>query len=373
MASRDVVAQPSVEESPATARQRAVAGAIEARAGVFITPLDRWCGPCMFWVSFLFLVIFAGCLCSLSLATTTVRQFVTTTAPGIVDPHSPASHDTAGKAASAEAALDSAGAEAVATAAGSTRPLLWALGLLYPVIVLEWVAHAVAGGRGWRRHLLYCLLPPARMGGRDHVDAGSVWLPHVGWARVDPSFQERIERAFSGPMILMALAVLPLLGFEWHLQSKAVTPSWETLVFLRLGESVIWLAFALEFIIMLAISSNRLRYCRDHWIDIVIILLPLVAFLRILRMGRLLRLHQVSRVGRAVRLRGIGLRMFRGVLLLDLFRHFVEGDPGKRLARLRKELAEREFEIEQLRSQIDRLEASVGAKDEQRSTGEDDG
>ena len=76
------------------------------------------------------------------------------------------------------------------------------LGLLYAAILGEGLAHALTRGSGWRRHLWYCLLPPLRMGGRDHLDGGSIWLPHIGWSRVDRHLQRRLEKAFSGPMIL---------------------------------------------------------------------------------------------------------------------------------------------------------------------------
>jgi voltage-gated potassium channel len=202
------------------------------------------------------------------------------------------------------------------------------------------------------------------MGGRDHVDGDSIWLPGAGWVGVDLGLRRRVEKAFSGPMIVIGLAVLPLLGFEWYMTRQAMTPNWQIIVFLHVSESVIWLAFAVEFVIMFSISARKLRYCREHWIDIVIICLPLVAFLRILRLGRALRLYQVARVGRAYRLRGLALRTFRGVLLMNLVRQFMEGDPRKRLERLREELAEREYEIEQLRTTIEQLETKVASRKE---------
>ena len=81
-----------------------------------------------------------------------------------------------------------------------------------------------------------------------------------------------------------------------------------------------------------SLAPRKLRYCREHWIDLAIIGLPLVGFLRILRIGQVWRLHQLSRVGRAYRVRGLGSRMFRGVLLLNVIRRMVEGTPVRRLA-----------------------------------------
>ena len=67
------------------------------------------------------------------------------------------------------------------------------------------------------------------------------------------------------------------------------------LIFLWSSESVIWLAFAVEFVMMFSVSPKKFRYCRDHWVDLVIILAPLAGFLRLLRVARALRLSTVSR------------------------------------------------------------------------------
>lgn len=319
---------------------------------VRITRLDRWTGPGMFWVSFAFLAVLAGMLCSFSIEVAQLARFV---------PSASADGHPAGRTASPA----DAEAEADVPAEHAIRPLRrfgWWLALLYLAIVGEVAAHALSDGKGWRRHLWYCLAPPLRMGGRDHVDGGSIWLPHLGWRRVDRSLQVQLEKAFNVPMILIALAVLPLFGLDWHWQNRAVTPSWHMLVFLWASESLIWFAFAIEFVVMFSVSSKKLRYCRDHWMDLVIILAPMVGFLRLVRMARVLRLSQVSRAARAYRLRGLSQRMFRGLLVLSLVRNLLEGDPAKRLTKLQEELRDRELDLEQLRAEIVRVERRLAAE-----------
>jgi voltage-gated potassium channel len=178
---------------------------------------------------------------------------------------------------------------------------------------------------------------------------------------VDRNLQRRLEQAFSVPMILIALAVLPLFALDWHWQNRAVTPSWPMLVFLWASESLIWLAFAFEFVILFSVSPKKLRYCREHWIDLVIILAPLAGFLRLVRMARVLRLSEVSRAARVYRLRGLSQRMFRGLLLLSLVRNLLEGDPAKRLVKLCDELRDRELDLDQLRAEIANLETRLAA------------
>lgn len=343
-----------------------------ANPNVSVTRLDIRTGPCMFWVSFAFLTILAGMLCSFSIEVAALARFVPvvpavghlTSQPNAA--HPPGAADSAGpQSATAED-------EREVPMDRAMRPLRrhagW-LGLLYAVILGEGLAHALTHGCGWRRHLWYCLVPPLRMGGRDHVDGGSIWLPQLGWCRVDRDLQRRLEKAFSGPMILIALAVLPLCAVDWHWVNQAVSPNWEMLVFLWVSESLIWLAFAFEFVILFSVSPKKFRYCRDHWVDLIIILAPLAGFLRLLRVARALRLSTVTRAARAYRLRGLSQKMFRGLLLVNLVRQAIEGDPAKRLVKLREELQDRELDLEQLRAEIANLETrlAAGQKEDQDS------
>jgi voltage-gated potassium channel len=340
---------------------------------VYITRLDRRTGPCMFWVSFAFLTILAGMLCSFSIEVASLARFVPAV-PAISHVTSPPNATSPSGAAVSSAAGPEAEDDREVPVDHAMRPLrrhaVW-LGLLYAAILGEGLAHAWTHGYGWRRHLWYCLVPPLRMGGRDHVDGGSMWLPQLGWCRVDRDLQRRLEKAFSGPMILIALAVLPLFALDWHWVNQAVSPNWEMLVFLWVSESLIWLAFAIEFVIMFSVSPKKFRYCRDHWVDLIIILAPLAGFLRLLRVARALRLSTVSRAARAYRLRGLSQKMFRGLLLVSLVRQAIEGDPAKRLIKLREELRDRELDLDQLRAEIATLEMRLTAEQKERQASGD--
>lgn len=332
---------------------------------VRITRLDRRTGPCMFWVSFAFLTILAGMLCSFSIEIAALARFVPGAATAGQGQSPPPSGRASAGAASADVAPAATEDEHEIPVDHAVRPLRrfagW-LGLLYAAILAETVAQAWTNAYGWRRHLWYCLIPPLRMGGRDHVDGGSIWLPHIGWHRVDRQLQTRLEKAFSGPLILIALAVLPLFALDWHWHNQAVSPNWRMLIFLWGSESLIWLAFAFEFVIMFSVSPKKLRYCRDHWVDLVIILAPLAGFLRLLRVARAMRLSTVTRAARVYRLRGLSQKMFRGLLLVNLVRQMTEGDPAKRLVKLRDELRDREQDLDQLRAEIANLEARLVAE-----------
>jgi voltage-gated potassium channel len=341
----------------------AMADPLTANPPARITRLDRWTGPVMFWVSLAFLTIVAGMLCSFSIEVAALARFVPAAAAiDRVTSHEPSPVEAE------QASFGPPGAEDDLVPVDDVfRPLRrfagW-LGLLYVAILGEGLAQALQRGNGWRRHLWYCLVPPLRIGGRDHVDGSSLWLPHLGWSRVDRNLQQRLEKAFNLPMLLIALAVLPLVALDYHWQHQAASPRWYVLIFLWASESLIWLAFAFEFVVMFSIAPKKLRYCRDHWVDLVIIVAPMAAFLRLLRMTRVLRLSKVAPAARAYRLRGLSQRMFRGLLLLTLVRQVLEGSPAKRLVKLRDELRDREHDLEQLRAEIASLEARLADETE---------
>jgi hypothetical protein len=224
-----------------------------------------------------------------------------------------------------------------------------------------WIESVWARRRGSRQKPVcwfYCLLPPLRLGARDHATGTRIWLPGLGWQDVEHELELRLERASSVPMIVLALMVLPLIGIE-HIWEQRLTSDPLLSGLLGAATGLIWFAFAGEFILRLSIAPSKLDYCKRHWIDLAIVLLPLLAFLRALQLGRLLRLQQLTRTARVFRLRGVMLRAWRALLLVDAVNRLLNGPPGRRLVKLRATLAQKEHELEELRAEIARLEKAV--------------
>jgi voltage-gated potassium channel len=100
-------------------------------------------------------------------------------------------------------------------------------------------------------------------------------------------------------------------------------------------------------------------------LDLVIILLPLVSFLRTLRVvratrvARLAKLQQLSKMSRLYRLRGLAMRGFRAILLLELLNRILGVSPDTRLRKMREQLREKERELDVLRREIAELEDLV--------------
>jgi hypothetical protein len=275
------------------------------------------------------------------------------------------------------------------------------LALLWPVFLVEALLQIVAKNPRWKQHLAYCLFPPLRMGARDACTNERVWLPRLGWVVADRALSDRLERRLNGPMIVISLCVIPLLVLDYyqpehhplvhHLQNSLASPAagaanspitpaidssdtpetspvpaalaWAQLPAVRfatrIGEALIWTAFALEFTVMIAVVDRKLKYCVKHWIDILVIVLPLVAFLRSLRLARLARLHQIGRFTRLYRLRGSVVRAQRGAVVASVVERGLLRNPQKQLARLQEALAEKERDLETLRGQIRDLEREI--------------
>ncbi len=139
-------------------------------------------------------------------------------------------------------------------------------------------------------------LPPPPPGTR------YVKVPWLGVVVSNDPTRAQVNRAFHWPMIVLALAILPLLAIE--LLQK---PTGNLALTVDIGFALIWLAFLIEFVIKIAIAESRFDYVKRNWLDLVIILLPLL---------RPLRLGSLARTGRVFRLRGVGMKLVQHVLAI---------------------------------------------------------
>ena len=104
--------------------------------------------------------------------------------------------------------------------------------------------------------------------------------------------QERYDafaKAVDVPMLVVTILWLPVLIIP------LVTPVHGTLATtLETIDYMVWALFALEYLIKMAIVPDRVHYFKTHLLDLLIVAVP---FFRPLRMGRLVRLLRLVRVG----------------------------------------------------------------------------
>ncbi len=114
----------------------------------------------------------------------------------------------------------------------------------------------------------------------------------------DDLVRDRVDRVFHWPMIVLALAMLPLLLVEF-IRKPEGWYQWS----LDIGFAIIWLAFVIEFVIKISIAESRIEYARRNWLDLVIILVPVLRPFR--------AASSVSRTTRVFKLRGIGMKFLK--------------------------------------------------------------
>lgn len=110
---------------------------------------------------------------------------------------------------------------------------------------------------------------------------------------------ERFERQTAWPMLVLALAIIPLLVIPLAVD---LSPSTETVFFAC--DWFIWAAFAVEYGIRLYLAPAKGHFVRTNVIDLVVVIVPFLRPLRVVRSARFLRLLRAGRVG-AFLLRGI--------------------------------------------------------------------
>ena len=120
---------------------------------------------------------------------------------------------------------------------------------------------------------------------------------------------------------------------------------------------MIWLAFAVEFIMMVSVADKKITYCKEHWLDIAIILLPLISFLRsvqFVRATNALRLPQLTKMLRVYRMRGTAVKALRGLIVLELFSRFFQPNAEQAVNKLEEELREAEGKVRLIRRKLEK-------------------
>src|SRR5262245_8345933 len=129
---------------------------------------------------------------------------------------------------------------------------------------------------------------------------------------MDPSRDDRLHRltrALEWPMVILALLLIPtllvdVLTTDPALRNLATAVNW-----------VIWLGFAVELVLRMALAPARRAFLRANWFDVVIVLFSVPIGVPESWQGlRTLRIVRLFRFLRIITLAGLGLRKLRGAL-----------------------------------------------------------
>ncbi len=232
--------------------------------------------------------------------------------------------------------------------------------LLWPLFWLEhfYNAHAAAqllspNKSQLKRTLAVCLCPPLRLGATSPAQDNKLWLPTTGWREPNRTLCKELQQKLSMPMLVIALTILPVLLTEKVFSNAVAENAWLRLM-LNTATGFIWLAFTAEFIVMVNASAKKIAYIKANWIDLAIILLPLIAFLRSFSI--------LAKLGKAYRMRGIIIKAVRALTLLEIADRLTGCDPAKKLQRLNDQYQEKSEELEDLQAEIRFLEAEIASR-----------
>ena len=241
---------------------------------------------------------------------------------------------------------------------------------LWAFIVIESALGMRYAQARWRtvmlRLLIITIVPPSRMAIATHAPPGWIWLPIKGWQLRGNELFERLERWLAIPMLLITLLIVPVVIVELFFQAE-IAASAELERMLHWVTTLVWFAFAAEFILLVSVTPNKLTYCKQHWVNIIIIILPLVAFLRTLVVVQMLKVNQAVKLLRAYRLRGLLMRTQRIALLLNLIDRVRQLNPERYLQVLREREQYALLKLTKLRAQIRETETRLAKKQARRS------
>ncbi len=163
------------------------------------------------------------------------------------------------------------------------------------------------------------LFPPSRIMHPAWLGNRYIWLPRQGWQVKTKHLAADMDRRLDPPMMIIAFLILPILLFEFIFKQRIE----ESLILQNLlyfSTMFIWFAFTLEFIVKFSLASRKIPFCKTNIINIAIILLPLLSFLRGLRVLRVitpfLNHGKLLNLTKTMRLRGVSMKIVKGFLAI---------------------------------------------------------
>lgn len=255
--------------------------------------------------------------------------------------------------------------------------MCWVLVVLWPLFVTEGVLAVIYRSpevtlrKAVGRTLLVAVIPPARMAWINPV-TDQIWLPWWGWRSPGRALLKALDKVFGAPMLVFAFLILPVLAIEYTQPDLVKETPWLGLT-LDISIAVIWVAFALEFILKVSAAPNSLRHMKERWLDVAIVVLPMLEFTltrlvdvaplaRLLRLGRAIGPQQLGPLSRAYRLRALLMKGWHAFLILDAMARITGNTPEKRLRKVEESIADLEEQMAELQKEAEELRKKITEK-----------
>jgi hypothetical protein len=243
--------------------------------------------------------------------------------------------------------------------------LLW----LWAVFGLERLIYlALCPNKTWRSFvaaLFIILFPPLHLAARRCHTKQYIWY-FTHWELVKEPLFHKIDRQFLTWIIILLIFMTPLWIMEIFF-SKVVQEHILLRHVINLGNAAVWAVFVAEFIIEISITKKWQQYIIKHWIELLIILLPMLAFARFIRLAQLGSLSKLGMLQNLVissavklqhllnvyRARSTINRLIKLLILIDIIRRWQQRrNPHKYLARLKEQLSEKQQELAEIKIKI---------------------
>ncbi len=102
----------------------------------------------------------------------------------------------------------------------------------------------------------------------------------------------RFERMTAWPMLILALAIIPLIVVPLVVDLSPTAAS-----SLLAADWLVWALFAIEFTVRIVLAPHKGRFLKHNVIDAVVVVVPMAQPLRILRSVRVIRVLRIARAG----------------------------------------------------------------------------
>ncbi len=241
--------------------------------------------------------------------------------------------------------------------------------ILWPIFFLERILDLFfCPKKTWKNYVaqfFVALLPPLRLAVKRCKEEEYI-LWDFNWHFVDKSLCDHIEKRFLYPILAFSIVMIPFWMSEIFFPQQ-ITRYPLIYHIINLGNAFIWGLFVIEFVIMFSLTKKRTHYLTTHWLELFIIILPMLALARYILISKYLSLSKqaywfvkLQRILNVYRARSVLTRIIRILIVINIVKRIYQRrNPKKYLIMLQEELEEKEQEIAKLKKQISEIKKLI--------------
>jgi len=239
--------------------------------------------------------------------------------------------------------------------------------MLWPAFIIERLLYLLfcckKTGKNLLIALIVILVPPLHLASRHCHDKEYIFWG-LEWRLIDQALYAHIEKKFLYPILVVSFLMIPFWITE--IIFSKISHLW-LFHLLNFGNAIIWSLFVAEFIILCSISKKPLKYVTTHWLELSIIILPMLALARFIVISKYLQfskatylLVKIQNILNIYRARSVINRIIRILIIIDIVRRFYQRkNPQKYLEMLQDKLEDKEQEVAEIKQQITEIKALI--------------